>query len=69
MPRRDDLARLRGLAGEKGFRVEKAPSRDCWFLIDEKSNELAVSDRGTTAFSAEKAIRFQSRQKAKPRGM
>ena len=58
MPRRDDLARLRGLAGAKGFRLEKAPPRDCWFLINEKTGKLAVSDRGTTAFSAEKAITY-----------
>jgi hypothetical protein len=61
MPRRDDLARLRGLAGEKGFRLEKAPPRDCWFLIDEKNGKLAASDRETTAFSVESGIRFLRR--------
>ncbi len=57
MARRDDTAKLRGLAGELGYELVKAPIRGCWFLVDEKGDN-AVSDRGTTAFSVERAIRF-----------
>jgi hypothetical protein len=57
---RDNIAKLRGLAGEKGYRLEKAPIRDSWFLINEATGQLAVSDRGTTAFSVERAIKFLS---------
>ena len=57
---RDNLAKLRSLTGEKGYRLKKAPIRDCWFLIDEKTDRPAVSDRGTTAFSVERAIKFLS---------
>ena len=64
---RDNLAKLRSLTGEKGYRLEKAPIRDCWFLIDEKTDRPAVSDRGTTAFSPERAIRFLSASSRGPR--
>jgi hypothetical protein len=57
---RDNLAKLRSLAGEKGYRMEKAPISGTWFLIDEKTGEQAMSDRGTTAFSVERAIKFLS---------
>jgi hypothetical protein len=55
---RDNLAKLRGLAGEEGYRLDKAPIRDCWFLVNEKTGKPAVSDKGTTAFSVERAIKF-----------
>ena len=55
---RDNLAKLRGLASERGYRLEKAPISGTWFLIDEVTGEKALSDRGTTAFSAERAIKF-----------
>jgi hypothetical protein len=55
---RDNLAKLRSLAGEKGYRLEKAPIGGTWFLIEEVTGQLAVSDRGTTAFSPERAIAF-----------
>ena len=55
---RDNLAKLHSLAGAKGYRLEKAPIRDCWFLINEKTGKPAVSDKGTTAFSVERAIKF-----------
>ena len=36
----------RGLAGEKGYELEKAPISGTWFLINEKTGKHAVSDRG-----------------------
>ena len=57
-PDRTAVARLRDLAGEKGYRLEKAPISGTWFLVDERTGERAMSDRGTTAFSAERAIKF-----------
>lgn len=44
---RDNLAKLRGLAGEKGYQLEKGPISGTWFLINEENGQLAVSDRGT----------------------
>ena len=58
---RDNLAKLRSLAGETGYRLERAPIRDTWFLVHEATGEKAMSERGTTAFSVEKAIRFLSK--------
>jgi hypothetical protein len=51
------MGKLRGLAGELGYELVKAPIRGCWFLVDE-SGVQAVSDRGTTAFGVEAAIKF-----------
>ena len=61
---RDNLAKLRGLAGEKGYRLEKAPISGTWFLIDEKTGWKAIGERGTTAFSIERALKFLSRPRA-----
>jgi hypothetical protein len=60
MARRDDTGKLRGLAGELGYELVKAPIRGCWFLVEEKTGKHAVSERGTTAFSVERAIKFLS---------
>jgi hypothetical protein len=49
-PNRDAVTRLRSLAGEKGYRVEKAPIRGSWFLVDEVTSELAVSDKERQRF-------------------
>jgi hypothetical protein len=65
---RDNLTKLRSLAGEKGYRLEKAPISGTWFLVNEATGQLAVSDRGTTAFSVERAIRFLSSLKISPAG-
>lgn len=54
---RDNLAKLRGVAGE-GYRLERSVLRDRWILIEEVTGKPAVSDRGTTAFSVERAIKF-----------
>ena len=43
---RDDLAKLRGLAGDKGYRLEKAQISGTCFLIDETTGKPAISDRG-----------------------
>jgi hypothetical protein len=43
---RGNLAKLRNLAGEKGYRLEKAPASGSWFLVDEVIDVLAVSDGG-----------------------
>jgi hypothetical protein len=63
---RDNLAKLRGLANDAGYRLEKAPIRDSWFLISEATGQLAISDRGTTAFSVERAIAFLKRVTDRP---
>jgi hypothetical protein len=60
-PNRDAVTRLRGLVGEKGYRLEKAPIRDHWFLINEKTGKPAVSDRGATAFKVANAVAFLSK--------
>jgi hypothetical protein len=60
MALRDDIANLRSLAGELGYRLEQAPISGSWFLVNEDTGELAMSDRGTTAFSVEQAIKFLS---------
>jgi hypothetical protein len=61
---RHNLAKLRGLADEKGYRPEKAPISGTWFLIDAETGELAMSERGTTAFITERAISFCRKWKA-----
>ena len=58
MARRDDLGKLRGIAGELGYKLVKAPIRGCWFLVDERTGRHAVSDRDTTGFGVEAAIKF-----------
>ena len=35
-PDRDAVTRLRGLAGDKGYRLEKAPISGTWFLVNEE---------------------------------
>ena len=60
IPNRDALARLRSLAGDHGYRLERGVVRDTWILTDEKTGKPAVSERGTTAFSVERAIAFLS---------
>jgi hypothetical protein len=55
---RDKRAKLRGLAGEPGYELDKAPISGTWFLVDERTGERAMSDRGTTAFGVENAIKF-----------
>jgi hypothetical protein len=63
---RDNLAKLRSLAGEKGYELEKAPISGAWFLIEEVTGQLAVSDRDTTAFSVDRAIAFLKRVPERP---
>ena len=63
---RDNLAKLRSLAGEKGYRLRKGPISGTWFLVDEVTGELAMSDRGTTAFSVARAITFLERVPERP---
>lgn len=60
MAERDRIAQLRAIAGDKGFRIERAPPRDCWFLVHEATGELAISERGTSAFTTQRAIKFLS---------
>ena len=58
MARRDaDKAKLRHLAGQLDYTVERAPITDTWFLVDAKG-QRAVSERGTTGFSTKRAIAF-----------
>ena len=39
-----DAAKLRGLAGEKGYPLVRAPVRDCWFLVND-ATEMVVSPK------------------------
>jgi hypothetical protein len=57
---RENFAKLRSPADEKGYRIEKGRINGRWFLIDETTDESATSERGTTAFSVERAIKFFS---------
>ncbi len=59
-PVEESLAILRDLAGEKGYRMEKALIGACWYLVNEATGELALSDLGTSVFTVERAIRFLS---------
>jgi hypothetical protein len=40
IPNRESLARLRGLAGEHGYAVERGPVRDTWILTSEKTGVM-----------------------------
>jgi hypothetical protein len=50
------IARLRSLAGEHGYTLDRGPVRDTWILTSEKTGEPVVSPRGTTAFNVKVAI-------------
>jgi hypothetical protein len=63
----DEVAKLRGLPGELGYDLVKAPIRGCWFLVNEAPGQPAMSDRGTTAFSVERAIKLLAVVKTKTR--
>ena len=52
---RNKSAIPRALAASLGVTVERAPIRDPWFLIGDDGEKL-VSERGTTAFSTERAF-------------
>ena len=55
---RDNLAKLRGLAGEKGYRLERAMMNNRWRLIDDTTERPAVNLHGSTAFTMGDAIKF-----------
>jgi hypothetical protein len=48
MALRDDVAKLCGLAGEFGYRLERAPIRDCWFLVNEETGAAAMREEYMT---------------------
>ena len=55
---REDIAKVRGLAGELGYRLEPLPIRECWQLIDEETGDAAQRADGATAFKATQALSF-----------
>ena len=55
---RDDMGKLRALAGENGYRLDKLPQRGCWQLINEEMGEIAKRPDGATAFNVEPALSF-----------
>jgi hypothetical protein len=57
---RDKLAKLRTLAGDKGYRLERGVTRDTWILTDERTGKPVINARGRTAFSVKGAIKFLS---------
>ena len=59
MALQDNLAKLRSLAADKGYKIISAP-RDFWFLVNDATGEIAVSVESTSAFSVERAIKFLS---------
>ena len=60
IPNRDAHARLRGLANEHGYTLERGPVRDTWILTSEKTGKLLVGPKGTTAFNVKAAIKLLS---------
>jgi hypothetical protein len=56
IPNRETLARLRSLAGEHGYTLERGPVRDTWILTSEKTGKPLISLLGTSAFNAKVAI-------------
>ena len=60
---RDKLARLRALAAEKGFRLERAFMRDRWRLTDEATGKLALNKNGSAAFTLAEAMGLLGRRK------
>ena len=55
---RDDMGKLRALAGENGYRLDKLPQRGCWQLVNEETGEIATRPDGATAFNATRALSF-----------
>ena len=45
---REDIAKVRGLAGELGYRLEPLPIRRCWQLIAEETGDAAQRTDGAT---------------------
>jgi hypothetical protein len=58
MAARDDLARLRALAAQKGYRLDRAITRGRWRLIDEVTGDTAADETGSATFTVAEAIRF-----------
>ena len=48
---RDDIAKMRGLAAELGYRLEPLPVKQCWQLVDEETGEVAKRPDCATAFN------------------
>ena len=55
---RDDIGKLRGLAGEKGYRLDKLPQRGCRQLVEEATGKIAEKPDGATAFNVTQALSF-----------
>lgn len=64
--RRDDIAKLRGLAGEVGYTVERAMRRSHWRLTDERGVPVVDPKTDATAFTSEAAMRFLGEVKSAP---
>ncbi len=58
MARRDDLAKLRGRAAERGYTLERAIRRNCWRLVNAKGETVVNPRNGSTAFSVVDAMGF-----------
>ena len=63
IPNRETLARLRGLAGEHGYTLERGPVRDTWILTSEKTGKPLIGPLGTTAFNVKVAIKILTSMK------
>ena len=55
---RNDIAKLRGLASEQGYTVERALVKNRWRLTHETTGKAAVNEHGSTAFTIRAAIKF-----------
>ena len=58
MASREDIAALRALAAEKGYRLEPAIMGGCWRLMDDVTGKPATNENGSAAFTVAEAIHF-----------
>lgn len=66
MASRDDIGRLRGLAGEMGYTVDPAIRRNHWRMTDARGVPVVDPKTGATAFTIEAAMRFLGEVKSAP---
>jgi hypothetical protein len=58
MARRDDMAKLRGLLGEKGYAAEALPGRGRMKLVRLDIGHAVKRSDGRTAFTVAEAIQY-----------
>ncbi len=58
---RENLARLRSLAAEKGLVLHRGVVANTWVMIDPGTGKPLLSDRAASAMPAKNAIKLLSR--------